>query len=106
VISCRNLLIYLGRALQQRVVSTFHYALRPSGFLLLGQSETIGGFAVLFSLFDREHKIYVRKGSASRLAPELRPPSTAAQSRAEAKTRPIRPSAEGAERQTDRLLLK
>ncbi len=106
LISCRNLLIYLGRALQQRVLPTFHYALRPSGFLLLGQSETIGGFADLFSLIDREHKIYVRKGTASRLPPELGPPSTAAQSRPEAKPRPMRPSAEGAERQADRLLLE
>ncbi len=107
LISCRNLLIYLGRALQQRVLPTFHYALRPPGFLLLGQSETIGGFADLFSLVDREHKIYGRKGTASRLPFELGPPSPAAQPQPEEKPRAARPSAhDGLERQADRLLLE
>src|SRR5262249_51740526 len=40
LISCRNLLIYLDRDLQQQACSTFHYALSPTGFLVLGSSET------------------------------------------------------------------
>jgi two-component system CheB/CheR fusion protein len=39
LVSCRNLLIYFGSGLQQRVVPILHYALRSSGFLLLGNSE-------------------------------------------------------------------
>jgi two-component system, chemotaxis family, CheB/CheR fusion protein len=38
-----------------------HYALRPGGFLMLGSSETIGTQTELFSIFDKSHRIYVRK---------------------------------------------
>ena len=48
LVSCRNLLIYLAPPLHKRVIPTFHYALNPLGFLLLGLSETVGGFADLF----------------------------------------------------------
>ena len=44
LISCRNVLIYLT-PLQKRVIPTFHFALNPTGFLLLGASETVGSFA-------------------------------------------------------------
>lgn len=71
LISCRNLLIYFGPALQKRVIPTFHYALKPDGLLLLGGSETIGGFADLFALADRRHKLYTRKPSAHRMEFEL-----------------------------------
>jgi two-component system CheB/CheR fusion protein len=71
LISCRNLLIYLGPALQKRVNPTFHYALKPDGLLLLGGSETIGGSADLFALADRRHKLYVRKQAAHRMELEL-----------------------------------
>ena len=45
MISCRNLLIYLDNFLQKKAIATFHYALNPTGFLLLGKSETIGSSA-------------------------------------------------------------
>jgi len=61
LISCRNLLIYLGAVLQKKVLPIFHYALKPNGFLLLGSSETIGRFADLFRLVDNKHKIYSKK---------------------------------------------
>jgi two-component system CheB/CheR fusion protein len=59
LISCRNLLIYLGPALQSRVLPIFHYALNERGFLLLGGSEGVhaqAGFAVV----DPKHKIFAR----------------------------------------------
>ena len=52
LLSCRNLLIYLGPELQKEVIPAFHYALKPNGFLILGTSETIGGFPELYSPFD------------------------------------------------------
>ena len=58
LISCRNVLIYMGTILQKRVLSIFHYALRPGGFLVLGESETVGPSARLFSLVERKNKIY------------------------------------------------
>lgn len=67
IVSCRNLLIYLGPVLQKKILPIFHYALNPSGFLLLGTSETIGGFSELFSLFDKKHKIYLKKQTSARL---------------------------------------
>src|SRR5581483_5935196 len=48
LISCRNVLIYLGPALQKKCFPIFHYALNPGGFLVLGNSETVGGFNDLF----------------------------------------------------------
>lgn len=61
LISCRNLLIYLEPSLQKRALPTFHYALKPHGFLLLGVSESIGSFTDLFGPVDKKHKIYSRK---------------------------------------------
>src|SRR4029077_830310 len=48
LISCRNLLIYLEPSLQKKTMPTFHYALKPGGFLFLGASESIGSFTELF----------------------------------------------------------
>ncbi len=61
LISCRNVLIYLDTFLQKRALSTFHYALKENGFLLLGKSETTGPAAELFSTFAKDDKIYARK---------------------------------------------
>ncbi len=58
LISCRNLLIYLEKDLQQQAVSTFHYALRPNGYLFVGASEPAESPAGLFRLVDRDAKIY------------------------------------------------
>jgi two-component system CheB/CheR fusion protein len=61
LISCRNVLIYLGPALQRRVIPIFHYALRPDGVLLLGTSETTGAFTDLFDLVHDRYKFYSKK---------------------------------------------
>jgi two-component system CheB/CheR fusion protein len=61
LISCRNLLIYLGGDLQKKLLPLFHYALNPGGFLFLGTSESVGEFSELFAALDRQHKLYQRK---------------------------------------------
>jgi two-component system, chemotaxis family, CheB/CheR fusion protein len=61
LISCRNLLIYLGSELQKKLITLFHYALQPGGVLYLGTSETIGELGDVFSVLDRKSKIYQRK---------------------------------------------
>src|ERR1019366_4230776 len=61
LISCRNVLIYMGAPLQKRTVEVFHYALRQGGYLFLGKSESLSAYANLFALEDRTHKIYSRK---------------------------------------------
>jgi two-component system CheB/CheR fusion protein len=77
LISCRNLMIYLGPELQDRVLALLHYALREPGFLVLGSSETVRAFAG-FAAVDGKNKIYARTsgGSAwSRLAFDFTSPS-------------------------------
>src|SRR5262245_21682959 len=64
LLSCRNLLIYLDTDLQKRLLPIFHYALRPSGLLFLGTSESVGTFVDLFSLLDKKWKIFRRKESS------------------------------------------
>ena len=68
LISCRNLLIYLDGAMQQKVMPTLHYALKPGGVLWLGSSETIGSCRDLFDFEDPKHKFYVKKAVPSRLS--------------------------------------
>jgi two-component system CheB/CheR fusion protein len=68
LVCCRNLMIYLGVVLQKKVLHTFHYALRPAGYLMLGTSETIGSYADLFALVDKKNKIYLKKSLATRMA--------------------------------------
>lgn len=60
MISCRNLLIYFGPELQQRLFPIFHYSLKPGGMLFLGSSETIGQHTGLFSILDKRWKIFAR----------------------------------------------
>ena len=66
VICCRNLLIYLEPILQTKVISLFHYASRPGGYLVLGNSEGIGPTANLFTPVNRSQKIFLRKSTAAR----------------------------------------
>ncbi len=64
LISCRNLLIYMGVDLQKKVFPLFHYALMPDGYLFLGSSETIGELTDLFGVIDRKWKLFQRKEEA------------------------------------------
>lgn len=61
LVSCRNLLIYMGPELQKKVMALFHYALRPDGMLFLGNSETVGELGELFAVVDRKFKAYQRR---------------------------------------------
>jgi two-component system CheB/CheR fusion protein len=58
LISCRNVLIYLDGPSHRRVLPLFHFALRASGYLLLGRSESVSGFSHLFTQIDKRNKIY------------------------------------------------
>ena len=74
LISCRNLLIYLNADLQQQVLRTFHYALRPGGILMLGPSESLGRSAGLFGVIDKKHRLFLRRGDARPTLP-ITPPA-------------------------------
>jgi len=60
IITCRNILIYLGAKLQQKLIPLFHYALTSHGILLLGSAETIGNATSLFSELNDNARIYTR----------------------------------------------
>jgi two-component system CheB/CheR fusion protein len=61
LIVCRNVMIYLSGAVQQKLMPLFHYALRPFGFLLLGTAETIGPHSDLFRVEDKRYRLYAKK---------------------------------------------
>lgn len=63
LISCQNVLIYLDIIQQERVLRTFHYALRPGRFLFLGKSETVGNATNLFEALDKRIKVYTRQAT-------------------------------------------
>jgi two-component system CheB/CheR fusion protein len=66
LISCRNLLIYLNRDVQLRVLQTFHFALKPGGYLFLGTSESAESVSDYFIPVDKKHRIYrARTGGRS-----------------------------------------
>jgi two-component system, chemotaxis family, CheB/CheR fusion protein len=74
LISCRNLLIYLDRELQEQTIGTFHYSLNPDRFLLLGPSETADYPPDLFRTIDRNARIYqttIHQADEPRLLPRL-----------------------------------
>jgi two-component system CheB/CheR fusion protein len=65
LVSCRNVLIYLGPELHKRCIPQFHYALKPGGLLVLGPAESVGTFEALFELVDKKNKIYTKKNVAT-----------------------------------------
>ena len=67
LVCCRNLLIYFEPQLQQRVIATFHYALRPGRYLFLGPSESVTTQPRMFVPLDKRYRIYSRQGAAASL---------------------------------------
>ena len=63
ILSCRNTMIYFRQALQRQVILTFHCALEPEGFLLLGMSEGLRDYGDAFNTVDRKYKIYMKTGA-------------------------------------------
>jgi two-component system CheB/CheR fusion protein len=105
LISCCNVLIYLGPVLQRKVWSTLHYALKPTGFLVLGPSESVGTQTDLFHQVGNRHKIYSIGPGPGSAAPPL-----GEGSRAESRSDPRERTAEGRAgldvlKEADRLVL-
>lgn len=66
ILTCRNLLIYLGAELQKRVLPLFHYSLKPGGVLMLGSAESIGNFTDLFVPLEGKARLFKRNDSGLR----------------------------------------
>ena len=75
LLCCRNLLIYLDAEAQKKLLPLFHYTLNPEGLLVLGSSETIGGFTSLFQTVDKKWKIFRRRELPGTMRPVLSFPS-------------------------------
>ncbi|MFC4309783.1 CheR family methyltransferase [Steroidobacter flavus] len=71
LVSCRNLLIYLNAELQNRVIPLFHFALRPGGFLFLGNSENVTRHSKLFATVDRRYRIFRHVEGLTRILPDF-----------------------------------
>ncbi len=106
LISCRNALIYMKPPLQKKILSAFHYALKPGRFLVLGTSETVGEMTDLFGAVDRKCRIYGKKEVLARPPVDFGLPwygqdaSTARRRAGE-----IAPSLEGIEKEADGIVL-
>jgi len=61
ILTCRNLMIYLGPELQKKLLPLFHYSLKPGGVLFLGSAESIGNFNYLFTPLESKAHIYRRE---------------------------------------------
>jgi two-component system, chemotaxis family, CheB/CheR fusion protein len=62
MVLCRNVFIYLDSALQNRVLTRFHYALRRHGILVLGKSELIPFAGKIFEPLDLPRRLYRKDG--------------------------------------------
>src|SRR5207245_735029 len=100
LVSCRNVLIYLEASEQKRVLSSLHYALMPSGFLLLGSSETVG-VSSLFDVLDKSHRVYTKRILAAALPEHFIDAAGLAAGHA----RPGGGPRDGVQRQADRIML-
>ena len=67
LLSCQNVLIYFDASLQKRVLPIFHYALKPSGCLLLGSAEGVGAAPEFFTQLKSGAPIYTKSPVVSRL---------------------------------------
>jgi len=69
LVTCRNMLIYLNQTAQERAMETFHFALKPGAYLLLGMSETVDGSSDLYVSISRENHLYQSRQVSSRSYP-------------------------------------
>jgi two-component system, chemotaxis family, CheB/CheR fusion protein len=111
LVSCRNVLIYLETALQRRVLPTFHFALEPSGLLLLGNAESVGPSSELFEPLAKQHGLYRRRTTAVRpidvdaLGVTDPPAMRGAPRRGPVRSVSLSPSTDEIESEADRLVL-
>ncbi len=111
LLTCRNLLIYLETETQKQLVPLFHYALSPSGYLLLGPSENLAAYPELFRTVDKERRLFQRQEALvapAVLFPLIGPRRMGRLERADQVTAPLRAvgSEQNVTRAFERLLLE
>ncbi|MBA3067554.1 MAG: response regulator [Hyphomonas sp.] len=73
LVSCRNVMIYLGPEAQARMMSHFQFSLSPGGILLLGTSETAGDITRRFEVVSKTARVYRRLGGSFPISPDGQP---------------------------------
>ena len=108
IISCQNVLIYLETNPQNKIMHAFHYALKPTGYLILGKSESIGSATDLFEQLNKENRIYRKRNVSVPVhldfltRPFVPPTITVAPNQ-----KPAKPAKEvDLEKETEKVLLK
>jgi two-component system, chemotaxis family, CheB/CheR fusion protein len=108
IISFKNVMIYLEPYLQKRVINMLLYALKPSGFIILGMSETLGNFPESFRMADKRNKIYSKIVSGKRARLDIETTSELRNIKelkgAETMVKPVKSQAEF-EREVDKIYL-
>ena len=106
LVSCRNVLIYMKPILHKKILSTFHYALKQGGILLLGNSETVGEMSDLFGIVDRKARIYARNTVLYRPAVDFGVPQHDHETLlARRRAAEAAPSVEAMQREADKVVL-
>jgi two-component system CheB/CheR fusion protein len=96
LVSCRNLLIYLGRDAQRRLFQIFHFSLLPHGLLFLGSSESAEEAGSLFSVVDKKNRLYLQRPSQRISLPVAVGPGTLARAlEAQQRQAPVASAAQG-----------
>src|SRR5712692_1324466 len=104
LISCRNVQVHVGTVLQRRVLSLFHYALRPTGILTLGTAESISGFTDLFTPMDTKYRFYTKKPHRGNQADVAG--GVYEMGKGTAASKPVLPPPPDLYREVDRILLR
>jgi two-component system CheB/CheR fusion protein len=73
LIVCRNLLIYFDSKLQERIIPLFHYGLKPDGYLVLGEAESVGKFTYLFEPLTKKGIVFKKKQAQPTFELQLEP---------------------------------
>jgi two-component system CheB/CheR fusion protein len=111
LVVCRNLLIYIQPVLQKKIIPILHYALKPTGFLLMGSSESVSSYPELFTTVDKKQKIYSKKSTSFRLSYDFGQTYNSAERSHDIESRPPKPreavtSDFDVHAEADRLVLK
>jgi chemotaxis methyl-accepting protein methylase len=106
ILSCRNLLIYLGPEVQKKLIPLFHYSLSPDGILFLGSAETIGSFTELFAPLIGKSRLFRRLESGVRPEPVEFPSSFTALAPSGPEARPMANPALSLQALADQLVLQ
>jgi two-component system CheB/CheR fusion protein len=105
LISCRNFLIYLEPALQEKVIALARYALKPHGFLWLGGSETLGSYRDAFEVVEAKHKVYAKNAVPTRPAMQIFPDHSSPHTRPDGLRATAAAASTEVQREADRVLL-